>query len=66
MGAHPVADGATGTERVLGVEWVPLAHAALCLDCEACFRLNSRGCPACGSRTWTLLAPFLQRKANGK
>jgi hypothetical protein len=48
--------------RVLGVSWLPLGRAALCLDCEACYSIEEPACPACGSRTWTLLARFLAER----
>lgn len=38
-----------------------LRQAALCLDCEECFELGTAACPACGSKTWTLLVRVLTR-----
>jgi len=38
---------------------MPLRNLALCLDCDECFALGSETCPACGSRTWTPAARFL-------
>lgn len=38
---------------------LPLRRLALCLDCEECFELGAEACPACGSRTSTTLALFL-------
>ena len=38
---------------------LPLRQLALCLDCDECFGISSRRCPACGSATWTLLSRFL-------
>ena len=37
----------------------PLTRAALCLDCEACFELETGPCPACGGEIWVPLARFL-------
>jgi Zn finger protein HypA/HybF involved in hydrogenase expression len=42
---------------------IPLAWAALCLDCQAVFREPARDgehCPACASRNWVLLSKFLK------
>jgi hypothetical protein len=46
--------------RVIG-DWthLPLRRLALCLDCDECFELGSSTCPACGSRTWSPLARFI-------
>jgi hypothetical protein len=38
---------------------LPLRNLALCLDCDECFALGGETCPACGSRTWTPAARFL-------
>jgi hypothetical protein len=38
---------------------LPLRKLALCLDCDECFALGGELCPACGSRTWTPAARFL-------
>jgi hypothetical protein len=38
---------------------MPLTRVAFCLDCEECFEIGARTCPACGSETWTPLARFL-------
>ena len=38
---------------------LPLRRLALCLDCDECFELGGTTCPACGSRTWTPLARFI-------
>ncbi len=38
---------------------LPLRNLALCLDCDECFDLGYAACPACGSRTWTPAARFL-------
>jgi hypothetical protein len=38
---------------------LPLRNLALCLDCDECFALGYADCPACGSRTWTPAARFL-------
>lgn len=43
--------------------FVPLARVVVCLDCEACFALGVPRCPACGSQTWTLVARFLEPRA---
>lgn len=39
---------------------LPLRNLALCLDCDECFALGHGDCPACGSRTWTPAARFLE------
>jgi hypothetical protein len=39
---------------------LPLRNLALCLDCDECFALGYADCPACGSRTWTPAARFLE------
>jgi hypothetical protein len=39
---------------------LPLRNLALCLDCDECFTLGYADCPACGSRTWTPAARFLE------
>lgn len=39
---------------------LPLRNLALCLDCDECFVLGYADCPACGSRTWTPAARFLE------
>ncbi len=44
--------------RSTGVH-LPLRNLALCLDCDECFALGAETCPACGSRTWTPAARFL-------
>lgn len=56
-----LADSVNGGVRVLASEWIPLPQAALCLDCETVFRLQT-ACPRCGSKTWTLLAAWLEAK----
>jgi hypothetical protein len=38
----------------------PLRRLALCLDCDECFELGLRACPACSSETWTTLSRFLE------
>jgi len=38
---------------------LPLRKLALCLDCDACFEVGAPTCPACGSRTWSPLARFI-------
>ena len=38
---------------------LPLQRLALCVDCDECFELGHSTCPACGSRTWSPLARFL-------
>jgi hypothetical protein len=38
---------------------LPLQRLALCVDCDECFELGPSTCPACGSRTWSPLARFL-------
>jgi hypothetical protein len=38
---------------------LPLGKLALCLDCEECFVVGPKTCPACGSGTWSPLARFL-------
>jgi hypothetical protein len=43
---------------------LPLRRVALCLDCEVCFELGPAFCPACGSRTWTAIARFLEHVAD--
>jgi hypothetical protein len=55
------------------VTHLPLRKLALCLDCDACFELGAPTCPACGSRTWSPLARFIDllseprtHRANGK
>jgi len=42
---------------------LPLRQLALCLDCDECFEIGSRTCPACGSATWTSLSRFLASSA---
>lgn len=54
-------DVQTATEKVLCMEWIPLSQTALCLDCEACFRIAPQ-CPRCGSRTFALLSVFLNER----
>jgi predicted amidophosphoribosyltransferase len=44
---------------------LPLRNLALCLDCDECFALGGELCPACGSRTWTPAARFLDLVAPG-
>lgn len=44
--------------RAAGIH-LPLRNLALCLDCDECFALGGELCPACGSRTWTPAARFL-------
>ena len=39
---------------------LPLMRLGMCLDCEACFEIGVTACPACGSKTWTPLARFLE------
>jgi hypothetical protein len=39
---------------------LPLRRLALCLDCDECFEIGYDVCPACGSKTWTSLARFLE------
>jgi len=39
----------------------PLAHAVLCLDCEAVFCLPAKTCPLCASPVFVLLASWLSR-----
>ena len=43
---------------------LPLRNLALCLDCDECFALGYADCPACGSRTWTPAARFLELGAS--
>lgn len=43
----------------LQVIHMPLKRLAVCLDCEESFVI-SNACPACGSRTFVLLARFLE------
>jgi hypothetical protein len=38
---------------------IPLAEAALCLDCEALFWMSNESCPACGSRAHATPGRFL-------
>ena len=57
MTSFLLSDAATGP-RVLASSWIPLEHAALCLDDECVFPIQ-RACPRCGSETWVLLAGFL-------
>lgn len=38
---------------------LPLRRLALCLDCDECFEVGCSVCPACGSRTWSPLARFI-------
>jgi hypothetical protein len=38
---------------------LPLRRAALCMDCDEVFEMGDGGCPACGSKTWSTLARFL-------
>ncbi len=45
-------------DRSTGIH-LPLRNLALCLDCDECFALGGELCPACGSRTWTPAARFL-------
>jgi hypothetical protein len=44
--------------RAAGIH-LPLQRLALCVDCDECFELGHATCPACGSRTWSPLARFL-------
>lgn len=37
----------------------PLQRLALCRDCDECFELGQKECPACGSETWSLLAGLI-------
>jgi hypothetical protein len=52
-------------ERLAPTMYLPLTHAACCLDCEVVFRLphDTRGgnaCPTCGSPTaWVMLHAWL-------
>lgn len=48
------------TQVVSGGIHLPLRNLALCLDCDECFSLGYADCPACGSRTWTPAARFLE------
>ena len=47
------------SRMVADVTHLPLRKLALCLDCDACFELGAPTCPACGSRTWSPLARFI-------
>ena len=38
---------------------IPLAEAALCVDCERIVRNDARCCPACGSHILVLVQPFV-------
>jgi len=40
----------------------PLAHAALCIDCEAVFRVPAQTCPLCTSPVFVPLAAWLSRR----
>ena len=40
---------------------IPLSRTLLCLDCEACYPLSERVCPACTSRASVPLAQFFSR-----
>lgn len=44
---------------------MPLARAALCLDCETVFALDAGACPSCGGTAIFLLAKWVNR-AEGK
>ena len=49
----------SGSRTIFDGTHVPLRRLALCLDCDACFELGSPACSACGSRTWSPLARFI-------
>ena len=57
MSVVTVAD--TGP-RVLGLEWFPLNRSAICLECEAIYRLGSTPCPACGGTACMALERWLK------
>jgi hypothetical protein len=42
--------GNPNVQRVLGIAWLPIREAVLCLElkCSAIFRVGERCCPACG------------------
>ena len=46
--------------RVLANVWLPIERAALCLDCEAVYRLGEPSCPACSSKKAATLAKWLR------
>ena len=41
---------------------IPLGRAALCLDCNSVFTLNSAGCAKCHSMAFVLLQYLLDRR----
>ncbi len=43
---------------------IPLARAALCLDCETVFTVNG-GCPSCGSNHFVPLARWIASADHG-
>jgi Zn finger protein HypA/HybF involved in hydrogenase expression len=58
-----MALGLNGHPMTGPVLHIPLAWAALCLDCQAVFREPQRDagpCPACASGNWVLLSKFLK------
>jgi hypothetical protein len=49
--------------RVLGLTWLELDYAMLCLDCEVSFDLRAFAqCPKCGHETDVLLVKFLRAR----
>ena len=48
-----------GSKMIPDGAHLPLRRLALCLDCDECFELGAPTCPACGSRTWSPLARFI-------
>lgn len=51
-----------GEIKVAALDFVPLAEAALCVNCEAVYRMRGEGCPACGSRIWASLGRWLSER----
>ena len=56
---HVPATMVRGSGMIADSTHLPLRKLALCLDCDECFELGSMTCSACGSRTWTPLARFI-------
>ena len=55
-------DEACGPLERMDRNFIPLARAALCLDCAGIFVLRRDGCPSCGSQSWAVLAKWMQER----
>lgn len=51
-----------GEQRVLAQEWIDAKRAAVCLDCETVFRIQT-ACPRCGSHAWMLFSKIAGGRA---